>query len=125
MFDVLSGDGICQQCELHSYFFNNKADKEVEIPASLGSLGYESFNRIANMGSLSLFLILYTAKIIFLALLTGMMFLAWIKPYKKYAKRLMDYLYEGTFFNQILSILLESYFEFLLAAFLHLNYTND
>jgi len=37
----------------------------------------------------------------------------------------MNYLYEGTFFNQILSILLESYYEFLLAAFLHLKYTND
>ena len=37
----------------------------------------------------------------------------------------MKYLYEGTFFNQILSILLESYYEFLLAAFLHLKYTND
>jgi len=38
---------------------------------------------------------------------------------------LINYLYEGTFFNQILSILLESYYEFLLAAFLHLKYTND
>ena len=83
MFDVLSGDGICQQCELHSYFYNNEADKEVDVTMSLASLGYESYNRIANMGSLSLVLILYTAKIIFLGLLSGMMLLVWIKPYKK------------------------------------------
>lgn len=53
------------------------------------------------------------------------MYLRYAQGFLKPINKLQAYLHEGTFFNQLLSILLESYFEFLLSAYLHLKFTDD
>ena len=77
------------------------------------------------MGSLSLTLIIYTVKCIsILVLVIAVPYLIYLKNNKK-AKRFLEWLIENTFFNQIIGILIESYFEFLTAAYLHLTFSGD
>ena len=66
-FDILEEDGICDVCQI-SMFFDENSERESrytkETPNQIIYMGYESYSRIDNAGSLSLFTILYVVKVL-------------------------------------------------------------
>lgn len=66
-FDILEEDGICDVCQI-SIFFHENSEREsrytTETPNQIIYMGYESYSRIDNAGSLSLFAILYVFKVL-------------------------------------------------------------
>ena len=81
-----------------------------------------------NMGSLSLVFIVYNLKVILIGviiLLQGMTYLNSSTQVKERVKNLKKWLIKDTFYNQVIAVALESYFEFLISGYLHLRYSED
>ena len=77
------------------------------------------------MGSLGLYLIVYGVKCASILLLViSTPYLIYLKDNKK-AKQFLEWLKQDAFFNQILGVLIESYFEFLIAAYFHLTFSGE
>ena len=75
------------------------------------------------MGSLGLYLIVYMVKCVSIVILIiSTPHLIYFRKNKR-VKKFHSWLKKDTFFNQIFSILIESYFEFLIAAHFHLTYS--
>ena len=75
-------------------------------------LGYESHNEILNLGSLAIFLFVYFLKVILFILLLP------ISSYSPKAKAFKEKMKEGLFFSELISLLLEAYFEMLISTYL-------
>ena len=78
MFDVLSENGICSNCEIKHYFrFDDDMINEASdnIPAQTRDLGYSSYNFLQNTGTISFFLIGYFNQVFILGIMTLMMHL--------------------------------------------------
>lgn len=81
-------------------------------------LGYSTHNSIVNLGSLGLFSFFYLCKVLFyLILLIPFVACYGNKKLLKWAKKLK----KDLFFSEFISITLEGYFEFLIAAYLNLS----
>ena len=77
-------------------------------------LGYENHNALLNLGSLAIFTYIYFLRVILYFGLTA---------YVKYSSREVSYwqrLKDSLFYGEILSILLEAYFEFLISGYLQM-----
>jgi len=75
-------------------------------------LGYESHNEILNLGSLAIFLVLYFLKVILYFLLLP---LSIIRPQLESTKNKLK---KGLFFNDLIALLEEAYFEMLISTYL-------
>jgi len=75
-------------------------------------LGYETHNEILNLGSLAIFLFVYVLKVLLYLLLLP------ISLYKPRIKQAVEKLKEGLFFSELISLLLEAYFEMLISTYL-------
>ena len=77
-------------------------------------LGYENHNALLNLGSLAIFSYIYLIRVIFYF---------FVSLYVRFTKRGADYqknLKEKLFYGEILAILLEAYFEFLISGYLQM-----
>jgi len=126
-FDILSGDGICEQCELPQYFdLEEDRDEAIseEIISRFQTLWYKSYNCLENIGSLGIVFGLYFAKVLVILGLAFLFNFNYLKNSEK-GKKLYKWLVKGTFYNQVFAICIESYFNFPIAAYLHLNYSPE
>lgn len=118
MFNVLSEDGICSNCEIKQYFtFDEEMINEASdsIPAQTRDLGYKSYNFLQNTGTISFFLIGYFIQVFVLGIMSLMMHLKYLKKSNR-AKKILKWLYQSTFYGSLIAILLESYFEHLVSG---------
>jgi len=91
-------------------------DESLEIFGQMRDIGYESHSSIKNLGSLSIFTAMYFAKL-------GVIGVMWI--FKRFSKmgekprflKLYNQLCLNAFFSEILAILLDAYFEFLISGY--------
>ena len=81
-------------------------------------IGYDNRNAFSGLKILSLVLLLYFLRV-FLSLLTGI-FVVSLSWKNKYLIKAHSLLVEGIYFNQIIRISMEAYFEFFLVG--HMNY---
>ena len=81
-------------------------------------IGYDNRNAFSGLKILSLVLLLYFLRV-FLSLLTGI-FVVSLSWKNKYLIKAHSLLVEGIYFNQIIRISMEAYFEFFLIG--HMNY---
>mmetsp|Transcript_23187 Transcript_23187/g.35886 ORF Transcript_23187/g.35886 Transcript_23187/m.35886 type:complete len:134 (+) Transcript_23187:3022-3423(+) len=77
-------------------------------------LGYETHNSLLNLGSLAIFTFIYTLRVAFFLLLCASSFCT--NRFQEKRRSLSQTL----FFGEILAILIEAYFEFLLSGYLQL-----
>ena len=80
-------------------------------------LGYENRNAFYGMKTLTIVLFLYFTRV-FLSLCTGIL-VKYIKCKNKYLKRAHFFLVDGIYFNQIIRISMEAYFEFFLIGYMN------
>ena len=80
-------------------------------------LGYESFNSIRNLGSLSLLLCLYFLKLIYLLFL--MILTLCSNKCQKHKNSLM----RSVFFNELITLMIEGYYEFIISSYLQYNHS--
>ena len=80
-------------------------------------LGYDNRNAFSGMKTLTFVLLLYFTRV-FLSLCTGF-FVACLKCKNKYLKRVHYFLIERIFFNQIIRISMEAYYEFFLIGYMN------
>ena len=81
-------------------------------------LGYSTHNSIVNLGSLGLFSFFYVVKVVlYIFLLIPIIAATKNKKLLKSAKKIK----KDLFFTEFISITLEGYFEFLIAAYLNLS----
>lgn len=86
-------------------------------------IGYESHACVKNLGSLSIFTALYFAKLVLIAVL-------WVP--KRFGNagvspkfmKIYNYLCKTAFYSEILAILIDAYFEFLISGYQQ-NYTTS
>jgi hypothetical protein len=79
-----------------------------------------------NMGSLSLVFITYSLKVILIGVIISQLRMTYLKGenrMKNPAKKFLKWLIKGTFYNEILAVAVESYFEFMIGGYLHLRYS--
>lgn len=110
MFDVLEG-----QDWFESIFRSNKGGEMVDIEPytyQIGELGYESYNPFLNLGTISLWLMIYFTK--FIILLFVLFPLRKSIKGKKYFKQMKNQL----FFSEFLTLFLECYLELIICGFL-------
>ena len=81
-------------------------------------IGYDNRNAFSGLKILSIVLLLYFLRV-FLSLLTGI-FVVSLSWKNKYLIKAHSLLVEGIYFNQIIRISMEAYFEFFLIG--HMNY---
>jgi hypothetical protein len=81
------------------------------------NVGYDNRNAFSGLKMLSLVLFLYFMRL-FLSLCTGF-FVVCISWKYKYINKAHYYLAKGIYFNQILRISMEAYFEFYLIGFMN------
>ena len=77
-------------------------------------LGYETHNQLLNLGSLAIFLWFYLIKVILYLILMP------CKMMSPRVEKLMAFLRKGLFFNELVGLLIESYFEMLISTYLQL-----
>lgn len=126
-FDILSGDGICEQCELPQYFdLDEDRDEAIsdQIISRFQTLWYKSYNCLENIGSLGIVFALYFVKVLAIFVLTFLFNFNYLKNSEK-GKKLFKWLVKGTFYNQVFAICMESYFTFPISAYLHLYYSPE
>ena len=78
--------------------------------------GYESYNAITNLGSLSVFLFMYILRVMYYILLW-----LYVKKTKKGSKRLKS-LRNVLFFNELITLFIDGYFEFLISGYLQVTH---
>ena len=86
-------------------------------------IGYESHSCVKNLGSLSIFTALYFAKVAIIAVLWIPKRFTHAGSWPKYIK-IYNFFAQTAFFSDILAILIDAYFEFLIAGYQQ-NYTNS
>lgn len=76
-------------------------------------IGYESHNSILNMGSLSIFLVIYYGKVVYFGII-------WLL-YKQFGwfEKHVQSMKESLFYNAILGLCLDGYYEFLISGYLN------
>ena len=82
--------------------------------AQLVDIGYETFNALMILNTLGVVLFMYLFKVFILFILATMAFLSGSQCFKT---RVSNWC-RGVFFNQLISLYMGGYFEFLIAAFL-------
>jgi hypothetical protein len=80
-------------------------------------LGYDNRNAFYGMKTLTIVLFLYFTRV-FLSLSTGIL-VKYIKFKINYLKRAHCFLVDGIYFNQIIRISMEAYFEFFLIGYMN------
>jgi hypothetical protein len=81
------------------------------------NLGYSTHNSIVNLGSIGIFSFFYVCKVLFyFSILIPFILITKNRKALKWAKSIKH----GLFFTEFISITLEGYFEFLIAAYLNL-----
>jgi hypothetical protein len=97
--------------ELYLSFDSETANESFDgIISQMKDLGYESFNSILNLGSIFIFTVLYFVLLVIYCFFK-------LLDFKKTAS-IKAYLSSKLFYSAILSLLIESYFEFLIAGVL-------
>ena len=86
-------------------------------------IGYESHSSIKNLGSLSIFTALYFAKLGFIGVMWVFKRFSLLGEKPRFLK-IYNKLCENAFFSEILAILLDAYFEFLISGYQQ-NYSNS
>jgi hypothetical protein len=96
-----------EQDKMNSYILDQMED-----------LGYNTHNSIVNLGSIGIFSFFYVCKVLFyFLLLIPFILVTKNRRALKWAKTIKHQL----FFSEFISITLEGYFEFLIAAYLNLS----
>jgi len=75
-------------------------------------LGYETHNEILNLGSVSLFIAFYFFKVVVYLLLSLYQSLTGTKS------KVVDKMKKGLFFSELLTLMIEAYFELLISTLL-------
>jgi len=75
-------------------------------------LGYETHNSLLNLGSLALFTVLYVVRVFFF------LFLCLLSSMTGFFGSYVTKLYHSLFYAEILAILIDAYFEFLISGYL-------
>ena len=83
---------------------------EENISGQIQDVGYQSHYSVKNLGSISIVMMLYFLKLVFLMLLKLFTLLGLFK--EQYSK-----LHKQVFFSEILAIIIDAYFELLLSGF--------
>lgn len=112
MFDVLPAEYTTDLI----FEYDDKLEKvDEKIFGQMRDIGYESHSSIRNLGSLSIFITIYYLKVGLIGILWTMKKTCLGKnPYIIKAYR---YLCKTAFFSDILAILLDAYFEFLISGY--------
>ena len=113
MFDILPAEYTTD----FIFEYDDSLEKvDQQIFGQMRDIGYESHSSIKNLGSLTIFTALYFAKI-------GIIGVMWI--FKRFSKmgqkprflKIYNQLCLNAFFYEILAILLDAYFEFLISGY--------
>jgi hypothetical protein len=124
MFDVLGEERICSNCNVDTlleYDQEQIESKQQYILGQLQDLGYPSYIALQNLGSIGTFLVLYIIKVAFVGCL---MLMTWATKSKSLAT-FKDILYRQAFFGDLFVILIDSYYEILISAYLQLGLPDD
>ena len=117
MFDILENDeGI--GLELVFEFDDEKQDEMADdIFDQTQDIGYDSHNSIMNLKTVAVIYLFYLLK---LPLIVVVKLFSLLLGGRYYTKEIYNFLYDALFFKEILTILLEGYIEFLIAAYFNL-----
>lgn len=81
-FDIFSGDGFCEQCELPQYFESDEERDEAiseQIISRFSTLWYKDYNVIENIGSLGIVFALYFVKVLALGIMSFLSYFTYLK----------------------------------------------
>ena len=112
-FDILNNFPLFDYFTFIEYDMN----QEPQCISQMTDIGYDNRNAFSGLKILSQVLILYFTRV-FLSMLTGLCgaFFSW--KYKQFNK-LHSFLIKGLYFNQIIRISMEAYFEFYLIGYMN------
>mmetsp|Transcript_22772 Transcript_22772/g.35061 ORF Transcript_22772/g.35061 Transcript_22772/m.35061 type:complete len:197 (-) Transcript_22772:1108-1698(-) len=120
MFDVLDPDWTTKLI----FTFDEEQQRLLreDMTPQMIDLGYETHSSVLNLGSLSIFAIFYVTEVfIFL-------FLSLVKRFSKLKLAFLDNMKKRLFYGDLLSLLIDANFEFLISSFLqfkHPLYSTD
>ena len=111
MFDVLPAESSTDLM-----FEYSESESDEKIFGQMQDIGYESSQSLKNLGSLSIFTFLYFVKLVVLFFMRAMIQLTPVGQSKNF-KKLYDSMVKTAFFSDILAILIDAYFEFLISGY--------
>jgi hypothetical protein len=82
----------------------------------LNQVGYGNHNAFIGLSTLALAVVYYLVRILFVGIFKGLMILA---KDKFCTKKIFNFLKKGMFFNFILSIFLEGFFDFIISGYIN------
>jgi hypothetical protein len=87
------------------------------MPTQIKDLGYENYISLINTGSLSLFFFFYVAQVALVGVL--FVFLKYTRCHEsRIYTKVYEFLLKGLFFDSIVALSLDAYFEFLVSSYL-------
>jgi hypothetical protein len=119
MFDILGEERICSNCNVGTWLEYDEMqieEKQKYIMNQIQDLGYETNVALNNLGSIGTMLTVYLFKLAILFILV-LITLAVKHPR---LMRIKNNMMKNAFFGDLFGILLDSYFEILISAYLQL-----
>ncbi len=112
-FDIQDGFSFFNFLTFIKYDYN----VQPKVISQMNDIGYNNRNAFSALKTLTFVLFLYFSRV-FLSLCTGL-FIYCIGLNNKKLKQLHQFLIKGIFFNQIIRISMEAYFEFFLIGYMN------